>query len=176
MYGRVVMVCVAIGGIFGVQAMLESASLTSSVSHLQQHEAIGSWRTTSSELYLLSLSKETIHPNALLPNHGCSLIAYAVNTKNIRLLDACLAQKPDLTDQNKYTGYTLLHDAIELRSVRMVEMLLKAGASTDIVSTYGKNPLDLARELALSVSSHEQDPIVSLLESAIKHTTGIISL
>jgi ankyrin repeat protein len=46
-------------------------------------------------------------------------------------------------------GNTLLHIAIELNFVNIVEVLLKAGADTSIVNYLDKTPLQLANEFFL---------------------------
>jgi ankyrin repeat protein len=55
-------------------------------------------------------------------------------------------------------GSTPLHEAVEQGHVRIVQFLLKRGASPHVANELGKTPLDVAKD-------HNRDEIAQLLQS-----------
>jgi ankyrin repeat protein len=52
----------------------------------------------------------------------------------------------DIDAQGPYNGYTALHDAVWQNNVLGVEILVNAGAKTNIKGNNGQTPLDLAKK------------------------------
>lgn len=77
----------------------------------------------------------------------CTPLMYEVYMRNYDGAQLLISRGADVNYQRSLDGLSPLHFSVQKRDIRMIELLLAAGAHTSLKNTDGKTPADLAHEL-----------------------------